>query len=158
MQPKALVVYAKSNYGVNMSIKEAEAAYKAFFATYPEIQKWHVSTTLEYARRNYVKTLFGRVRIFEKSPSPGQIYNTPDQGTGGDIIKIALCRLNKRLPKNCKLMACIHDEVMIECNKEDSETVKNIVAKEMIAAANIVLQSKIKIELDINVLQSYGDK
>ena len=60
--------------------------------------------------------------------------NTPIQGTAADIIKLAMVRVYNRLNSEqlkARLILQVHDELIIECPKEEIDTVKSILKEEM---------------------------
>ena len=109
-QPELLQRRAKETYGVEMSLKQAQEAHRKFFQTYPGVAAFHEKQrTLKrlpksHYLHNYEKgfysrqavttqTLPGRKRIWGQSEdgdslaSINQLYNSPSQGTGADLIK-----------------------------------------------------------------------
>ena len=60
--------------------------------------------------------------------------NAPIQGTAADIIKKAMVLVDQRLQeKQCKsrIVLQIHDELLLEVEKEELETVKDILVSAM---------------------------
>jgi DNA polymerase-1 len=60
--------------------------------------------------------------------------NTPIQGTAADIMKIAMIKVFENLQKenlHAKIILQIHDELLIECKKEEKEKVKQILKESM---------------------------
>ena len=54
--------YAKTQYGVDYTERQAKEAREAFFRLYKSLQKWH-ETTKEFVRQNgYVRSYTGRIR------------------------------------------------------------------------------------------------
>ena len=103
-----------------------------------------MNESIAIARQNgYAKTLFGRIRyIPELSSSNGGIrkfgervaINMPLQGTASDIIKLAMINVYKEIKnKNlkAKLVLQIHDELVVDCPKDEVSEVSKILSKEM---------------------------
>ena len=68
--------------------------------------------------------------------------NSPIQGTAADIIKIAMIRVNQELKKQnlkSRLLLQIHDELLVETEKSEIETVKEIIVNEMQRAAELLV-------------------
>jgi len=73
------------------------------------------------------KTLYALIRLY--SSYKRLSMNTPTQGTAGDMTKIAILLLRKRLiakgytplHTDVKLLAEIHDEILSSCKEEDAE-------------------------------------
>jgi DNA polymerase I-like protein with 3'-5' exonuclease and polymerase domains len=64
-----------------------------------------------------------------------ELFNSPDQGTGADILKRAMARL--RLPLaalGAEIVASVHDELVVECPADRAEEAAALVKREMEAA------------------------
>ena len=75
--------------------------------------------------------------------------NSPIQGTAADIIKIAMIRVDRRLREEglkSRLVLQIHDELLIETEIDEVDTVKQILHDEMSHAAEL----KVPLEIDVN--------
>lgn len=75
--------------------------------------------------------------------------NAPIQGTAADIIKIAMIRVSERLKREqlkSRLILQIHDELLIEAEKEEVEQVKTILREEMQGAAEL----SVRLEIDMH--------
>ena len=73
--------------------------------------------------------------------------NSPIQGTAADIIKIAMIRVHDRLLEEglqSRLILTVHDELLVETAKEETEQVKAIMEEEMHHAADL----KVTLEVD----------
>jgi len=123
---------AVAQYGVDMPLREAEEKLSQWRKAYPQLIGWQ-KTQGNRAELN-VKTLMGRRRLLV----PGETdrftvrLNTQVQGTGGDCIKAALAMLwETYLEPNpeIKLVACVHDEAVLEVPddrvQEAMETLKH---------------------------------
>ena len=105
---------------------------------------------MEEAKQNgYVETLFGRRRYLPELKSSNfnmrafgerVARNMPIQGAAADIIKIAMIKVRNRLlaeKLSAKLILQVHDELIVECPKEETEQVKKILAEEMENAVSL---------------------
>ena len=131
MSPGGLQAYARDSYGVHMSLEEAEEFHRRFFQAYRGITAWH------RAQRELreVRTRSGRLRRFEGDPPVTELYNTPVQGTGADILKRAMGRLRPYLAYfDADLVACVHDELVAECPEEKAPELLEVMVREMEAA------------------------
>ena len=65
--------------------------------------------------------------------------NLPFQGAGASVTKKALCLIRKELKNSnfdAKIVNVIHDEIVVEANKNCSKQVSKIVQDKMIEAFN----------------------
>jgi len=70
--------------------------------------------------------------------------NTPIQGTNGDIIKLAISRLQTIIDDNkldIKIILSVYDELRTECPDELAEWWKGVMEKTMIDAAKVVIKT-----------------
>ena len=81
-------------------------------------------------------TLSGRIRHFTKGYAPlTKALNTPVQGTAADIIKRSLVDLAAELAATeAQIVACIHDEIILEVEEARAETAKQVLEQVMVAA------------------------
>ena len=101
-------------------------------------------TVVERARADgYVTTLMGRRRYLPELQSRnfnlrsfGErcAMNTPIQGTAADIIKLAMVRVEAALAAahpDARLVLQVHDELIVECPREEADRVQALVEREM---------------------------
>lgn len=132
MSARGLQAYARDSYGVHMSLEEAEEFRRRFFGAYRGIAAWHRAQR----QLREVRTRSGRLRRFEGDPPVTELYNTPVQGTGADILKRAMARLRPHLLRlGGDLVACVHDELVCECPEDRARELLEVMAREMEAAA-----------------------
>ena len=128
--------YAKTQYGVDMSLKEAEKYRKAFFDTYPGLRRWQRRTTELAEASHSVRTPSGRVRTFKRKH--GKSYytaflNTPVQGGAAEVMLAALAALDRRLKGlDAKLVNVVHDEVVLEVAADQVVAAKKAVEEAMV--------------------------
>lgn len=119
-----LAAYAKRNYGVEMSVEEAEQHRKAFFQIYKGLRAWQKQTgnLTEITKKAY--TPCGRIRDFSKEKR-GYSYtaalNLPVQGGAAETTLHALIRLTPLLNEECRLVNVVHDEVILEAEKSKAD-------------------------------------
>lgn len=67
--------------------------------------------------------------------------NTLIQGSGADILKIAISKLGEYLNDEAYLVACVHDEIVLEVKEEKAEDYKVKLEQIMKEAAETVLKT-----------------
>ena len=141
------IVYGISAFGLSeglsISRQEAKEYIERYFATYPKVKEYLDGEVAFAKEHSYVKTLFGRRRplpeihasnFMRRSFSERVAMNAPIQGTAADIIKKAMVLVDQRLQeKQCKsrIVLQIHDELLLEVEKEELDTVKEILVSAM---------------------------
>lgn len=67
--------------------------------------------------------------------------NFPVQASAADITKTAMRLVYDSLPKSAMIVNCIHDEIVVECKKEESKEVALVVNQCMVEAGEIFIKS-----------------
>jgi len=155
------VLYGLSPYGIskqtNLSVNKGKEFIELYFQRFKKIKDYIENTKEEIHTKGYVETLLGRKRYIDEIKSNNarirahgerMAVNMPIQGTAAEIIKIAMINLNNSKDYNKikgKMLLQIHDELIFECNKNNSTYLTNILSKIM---PNVV---KLKVPLTINI-------
>ncbi len=97
-----------------------------------------------------METLLGRRRYFPMLKNPTNInlkkreereaINAPIQGTAADIMKIAMLKLPDALQKaglNGKMLLQVHDEIVMECPKNELAATARVVQETMQTAYSL---------------------
>ncbi len=156
------IVYGISSFGLSQDLsitpKEAAAYIKQYFATYPKVKEYLDNLVTSAKEKGYVTTMFGRKRPIPELSSSNFMQrafgeriamNSPIQGTAADIMKIAMIAVYKSLKEKnmkSKLILQIHDELVVETAKEETEAVKCIVTECMKNAAQLA----VSLEVDLH--------
>lgn len=154
MRRRAKIINFGIIYGMGISAlqkqigterKEAQEFYDNYFKEFGQIQSY-LEETKNFARKHgYTETMFGRRRNFEsinsKTPfiramAERMATNAPIQGTGADIVKLAMIHIDRYLTqKNIKdkvrLLLQVHDELIYEIQEKDFESVKKDIERIM---------------------------
>lgn len=154
MSPKSLVDYAKANYDINISIDDAREFYKNFFSYFKEFQNWHNSIK-DYLKNHKfieVNTLFGRKILASRFTDA---VNYPIQGSGSDLLKMAVVFFYREKDNSSQIVNLVHDEIVIE--SEDSQLEKNqkILALSMEKAGRFILK-RVPVKFEISVGKSWS--
>jgi DNA polymerase-1 len=149
-----------------MTVREATKAIRSFYKTYGGAEIWLNNIEESGIRNRHVRTLSGRKIALDFDPDNGAMVslarrnarNGPIQGTSGDIIKTALAMLRKELSSyDAPIVNIIHDEIIVECWREEAPQVSSIVSKTMRLAGEEYI-TEVPIESAADVGASWGDK
>jgi DNA polymerase-1 len=144
---------------LQISTDEAQILIDKYFSVFPSIKQF-LSSLGNYGKRyGHIKTFapFRRIRWFEDW-FPGMGFssgdmkvlgaieraskNTPIQGTGADMTKLALALLRQRIQQDnlpVKLVMTVHDQIDTMCPKDFAQEWSEILKERMEAAAERIL-------------------
>ncbi len=158
MGPKGLMYSAKANYGVEMSLEEAETFKRRYFEAYCGIRAWHRKSGRDLKFTNKQRTLCGRRFVWREPPSFTVFVNRQVQGTAADIAKIALGRLPYALKgTEAKVIAMIHDEIVIEVPEANAYDAASILQRTMETAGNEVLKT-VPVVAEARIVDNWAQK
>ena len=160
-QAPGLKVYARTNYGVVLNDARAKSIRGRFFSHYQGLAAWHRKA---HALAPYTKeglTLLGRRRLPGPDASDWDrfqlLINFRVQGSCADGLKLAMVRLAKELPVGTRMIATVHDELVLEAPEAIGEEIKNLTAKIMVEEMGKVLPG-LPIEVEAKVCCNWGEK
>ena len=112
--------------------------------------KGYVTTILK--RRRYLPEITSKNNM-DRSSAERQAFNTRIQGSAADIIKLAMIRAHKAIPKESKLLLTVHDElVTLAPDHLVEETTEAI--REAMEGINLI---SVPLVADIKVVQKWGE-
>ena len=128
--------------GKVISLSEAKVAHSAFHRAYPRLKQWHRErAALVEDGWTYVRTPTGRRRLLSYDDATMTVSaNTLIQGAGADILKLSLAKLNEHLGEDAFLVACVHDEIVLETKQDKVKQYKEILERCMLEAAETILK------------------
>lgn len=145
--------------GLFISFNEAFDLLARWHEAYPAFNRWHERCQKLADAGEPVRTKIGRRRkLFGDDNRLTTQANNVVQGTSADIMKAALVEIHSQLPVGAFLVATVHDEVLVECDEADGDSVLAMVLREMEEAAVPVLGDGIRINAEGGALRSWGDK
>jgi DNA polymerase-1 len=159
--------------GVNVSLEESSALRDKFMRVYSGLYAWNnylaskvdsinkiVAKTEESKRSEIVTSVpnaLGRTRSWLGYVGFSELVNHPIQSLGADIIKIAMMYLYSELGKyGGRIVASIHDELLVECPEESATQVEKLVREAMLLPEKVVMDCVSKFRTDYNVYDKYG--
>jgi len=126
---------------LGISDTKAKRYIDRYFERFSGVRKF-IDELIEKAKKSgYVETILGRKRYVPELNSKNHntrklgeriATNSPIQGSGADIIKIAMVNVWRKLRgKKSRIVLQIHDELLVEIKEEEANEVKEIVKREM---------------------------
>ena len=141
------IIYGMSEFrlskDIGMSISEARDFINKYFETYPEVKTYMDEVVETCKKQGYVSTLLNRKRYIPtindknfmvRQQAQRYAMNTPIQGTGADILKLAMIEVEKALKeKNLKsqMILQVHDELIFDVFEDELEEVMSLVKEKM---------------------------
>jgi DNA polymerase-1 len=120
--------------GLSIGEDEAVSLFKRFFDTYRGFKRrrYALADAFREGRLPETRTAIGRRRN-DTNRWHGPFLNHEVQGTAADGLKTALALLHEddRFP-TAKLVATVHDEIIVECDAHEAEEVRDWVVDRMV--------------------------
>lgn len=123
---------------LNIPLKKAQELIDQYFSSLPMIQKFKHESRVRFLSEGYSETAFGRKTQLDLTGPKRERelrrgFNHIFQGTGADILRMTLVRLNDALTgRKAKLKFCSHDAIYLEAKKE--------AAKEAVELAKSIME------------------
>ena len=141
------ILYGMGEFSLSDDLKipiaKAKEYINSYLSSYSGIEKY-LEDTIDSAKRDgYTTTMFSRRRYIPELSAPNKMVrnfgervarNSPIQGSSADIIKIAMINVDKKLRESgldAKLLLQVHDELLIECRREQADAVLELLKTEM---------------------------
>jgi uracil-DNA glycosylase family 4 len=125
---RKFIGYAKTQYGVDFTEKEAQRVRTGFFNKYKSLGPWHEKTKRFAARHKMVRSYSGRVRHlpmvdsaeeYIQQEAMRQAINSPVQEFGSSLGVMSLGRMNDEVdPEYLQVVGFIHDAIVVYVKKE----------------------------------------
>lgn len=135
-------MYGMSVFGLSQRLgiprREAGEIVDTYFTQFPGIKKY-IDQTIAFAREHgYVETMAGRRRYLRDINSRNgttraaverNAINTPIQGVGADMIKLAMVKINNAFQEHgfkSRMILQVHDELVFDVVREEVEEVGEV--------------------------------
>lgn len=141
------IIYGMSEFrlskDIGMSIAEARNFINKYFETYPEVKTYMDEVVEVCKKQGYVSTLLNRKRyiptindknFMARQQAQRYAMNTPIQGTGADILKLAMIEVDKALKVHhlkSQMILQVHDELIFDVFEDELEEVMSLVKEKM---------------------------
>ncbi|MEO2031148.1 MAG: DNA polymerase, partial [Planctomycetaceae bacterium] len=121
--------------------------------TYPHFWKWSQAATDHAMLFRHLNTVFGWNLFVGTDANPRSLANFPCQANGAEMLRLACCLIVER---GIKLLAPIHDAVLIEADADDIDDTVAATQDAMREAGAIVLDG-FQLRTDVDVVE-YPDR
>jgi DNA polymerase-1 len=164
------IVYGLSAYGLadrlQIPQEEAQEFIDRYLERFPAVHQFMKDAIEQAQEHGYVSTLFGRRRqvpeIRARNWQTRKLgerlaVNSIIQGTAADIIKVAMVRTHDALAAaglKTRVILQIHDELLAEGPQEEAEQAAQIIAREMVGAADLDPPLKVDVGAGPNWLEA----
>jgi uracil-DNA glycosylase family 4 len=128
---KSFIIYAKTQYGVEFSEKEAQRIRNDFFDKYSGLLPWHEKMKALALKNKYVRSYDGRKRNLPMVDSPEdyiaqeacrQAINSPVQNFASDLGVMSMARLSQQVdPEYILPFGFVHDAIYVIVKEEHIE-------------------------------------
>lgn len=160
------LIYGMSAFGLsrqlNISRGAAQEYIDLYFERYPGVRNYMDRTRTEAAERGFVETIFGR-RLYlpeinasnfqRRAAAERTAINAPMQGSAADIIKRAMIKVDAWLEESkldARIIMQVHDELVLEVNRRDTEAVVVGLEKHMSGAADLTIPLEVEVGIGPN--------
>lgn len=137
--PPGFVRYAKGNYGIDFTEKQAEGFRERYFEMYAALPEWYMEVHEELYSNHQVRTKFGRLRRFPdiedvddytRGEYERQAVNTLVQSVAADIMVLIFSHVQSFLMDNeleTRLILTVHDSLLGEGPEEELPIVARVI-------------------------------
>jgi DNA polymerase I-like protein with 3'-5' exonuclease and polymerase domains len=155
--------YARTEYGIVLSLEDATKLRDKFSARYHGLAKWH-HEAWEKARKGdgEARTAFGRL-LLEQGESRDwdrfQLHTSYRvSGSAADVLKLAMVKSAGMLPSDVHMVACVHDELIFDCPSAEASQYSTMIRAIMEEAFKEVFGPELPIEVEAKVCANWAEK
>jgi DNA polymerase-1 len=137
MYPTKFQKYAKINYGIDVSMAEAEVSRDKYFQMFPDLLRWHDRQRRMVHTHQQVSSPIGRVRHLPdilsgdrgvRMEAERQAINSPVQSCASDITLFGMIKLHEILkPSEAAMVMTLHDGIGFEIREDKVEYYEPII-------------------------------
>lgn len=170
MSANSFGTYAFNTYNVVFTQEECKTFRDEFFREYPALIKWHEECKLIARKKHEIHSILGRTRhlmnvmsaeLYERGQAERQAINSPVQGTGGDLLLMAIGTLTKEMPLDeVRLCGDIHDALLVQVREDVWEKWAAHIYDRFInppVLAQFGIQPPIPLEAEVKIGQHWGE-
>jgi DNA polymerase-1 len=145
-----------ASFGTSITIEEALQFRQAWLDAYPAMAAWHRWAKRE-VEKGEVRMVDGRRRwLVGDLAKPTVLLNNVTQGTAASIVKSTMVKVHKRLPTKARLVAQIHDEIIVEAPAGAGEDILQMMKDCLLQAGREIIGDSVDMLGDGSVALSWG--
>ena len=145
-----------ASFGNAITYDEAVEFRDAWLKAYPAMASWHSWAKNEVAKGE-VRMVDGRRRwLIGDMARHTVLLNNVVQGTAASIVKQTMVGTWPRLPKGAKLIAQVHDELIVEAPEGTGEEVLELMKHQLHLAGRQIIGDSVDMVGEGSVAKSWG--
>ncbi len=161
------IMYGQGPHGLaeqtGMSFPEARDFIAKYFMIRPKLKEYIEHLREMALKKGYVETIMGRRRptpdvqssnFMVREGAYRQAINMPIQGSAADLTKLAMVRVQDKLPKGSEMLLQIHDSILIEVPEKDADSVSKMLVQVM---EDVYPDLGVKIKADVSTGKNWGE-
>jgi DNA polymerase I-like protein with 3'-5' exonuclease and polymerase domains len=161
--PKGFRQYARTEYGIVLSLEEAAKLRDRFFARYGGLSKWH-QQAWEKAQQGVseARTVLGRLLLEQGDGRDWDRFQLHTSyrvsGSAADVLKVAMVKTAGMLPSDVHMVATVHDELIFDSPSAEAPQYCGMIRAAMEEAFTEVFGSELPIEVEAKVCANWAEK
>lgn len=141
---------------IGVSLADAKEFIRRYFEEYPEIKVYMDQIVEDCKQNGYVSTVLNRKRYIPtindknfmvREQARRFAMNSPIQGSGADILKLAMIKVNQIMHERnlkSKMILQVHDELIFDVTKEELDEMMMIIKSAMEEAFQMDVPLKVE--------------
>lgn len=141
---------------IGVSLSEAREFIRRYFEEYPEIKQYMNHVVEECQKQGYVSTVLNRKRYIPtindknymvREQAKRFAMNSPIQGSGADILKLAMIRVDQLMKEKklkSQMILQVHDELIFDVYEDELDEVMTIIKSSMENAFQMAVPLKVE--------------
>lgn len=141
---------------IGVSLSEAREFIRRYFEEYPEIKQYMNHVVEECQKQGYVSTVLNRKRYIPtindknymvREQAKRFAMNSPIQGSGADILKLAMIRVDQLMKEKklkSQMILQVHDELIFDVYEDELDEMMTIIKSSMENAFQMAVPLKVE--------------
>jgi DNA polymerase I len=159
---KGFRTYARTGYGLELTLSEAWEFRNTFFIMYPAIAQWHRDCWGKAeAGVKEARTVLGRLLL----PQSGKTWSRFNMlteyvvsGSCADLLKLAMVKIDSVAPSDVHLVATVHDELVYDVPTDLAGKSLGMIRGVMEEAFAEMFGGDVPVEVEAKVCSNWGEK